>query len=231
MDVKVLGCYGRFAPVGGATSGYLISTNSGKNIVIDLGSGCLSALQKYIKIEDIDLIIASHLHFDHISDIGVLKYAMGFLKIKTIKLYMPSTPNDMHNILSGGFDTAIIDENLVIEDFGVKIEFFKNHHPVETYAVKITEGEKVLVYTSDCMICEDVLNSTAGANAVIGDACILDRDHTQNAAHLSVKSLCESVPKDCNLYLSHLTLKLEKDIQKEANCYHNNARLIEDFTI
>ena len=231
MEVKVLGCYGRFAPVGGATSGYLITTNSGKNIVIDLGSGCLSNLQKHIDIKDIDVIILSHLHFDHVSDVGVLKYALGFLGVKNVKLYMPQTPVDMFNIISGGYNVESICEGKVVEDFGVKIEFVANHHPVETFAVRVYEGNNLLTYTSDCMTASDVINNTRGSNFVIGDACILDKDWCDTAPHVSVKMLSESVPKDCVLYLAHLTSGLENEILLEAKKYHYNSQLVNDFKV
>ena len=231
MEVKVLGCYGRYAPVGCATSGYLIKTNSGKNIVLDLGSGCLSVLQKYIDIKDIDAIILSHLHFDHVSDIGVLKYAMGYLGAKNIDLYMPNTPSDMFSILSGGYNTHIITDNLALDCYGVGIEFISNHHPVQTYAVKITEGENVLVYTSDCMTADDVIRSTANATCVIGDACILHSDWIENAPHLSVKMLSESVSVGVKLYLAHLTSGIEQEILEEASIYHDDCHLVIDFEL
>ncbi len=231
MEVKVLGCYGRFAPIGGATSGYLITTNSGKNIIIDLGSGCLSNLQKYIAVQDIDMIILSHLHFDHVSDIGVLKYAMGFLKVKGIQLYMPNTPKDMFNILGGGFEVNVITDKLLIEQFGLSIQFLSNHHPVETYSVWIIEDGKSLVYTSDCMTSDDILKSTACADYVIGDACVLHSDWSDKSPHVSVRMLSESVPDNCTLYLAHLTSGIENNILAEAKEYHLNAELVCDFKI
>lgn len=229
MEVKVLGCYGRYAPVDCATSGYLIKTSCGKNIVLDLGAGCLSTLQEYIDIEQIDMIILSHLHFDHVSDIGILKYARGYLGLDNIDLYMPKTPSDMFGVLSSGYNANIINDGLVVNCYGVGIKFVSNHHPVETYAVEITEGQNILVYTSDCMTAEDVIRSTANANCVIGDACILHRDWRKNAPHLSVKMLSESVPADAKLYLSHLTSGDEQEILDEASNYHDNCQLIIDF--
>ena len=88
MKIKVIGKYGRYAPFNAATNCYLIQSESGKNIVLDLGSGGLSGLQKYIDIKDIDMVIITHLHFDHASDLGVLAYSLGYLGLNKLKVYI-----------------------------------------------------------------------------------------------------------------------------------------------
>lgn len=231
MQIKVLGRYGRFAPVNGATSGYLIKTDTGKNIVVDLGAGCLANLQKYIDIKDIDIIVLTHLHFDHCSDMGTLKYACGFLGVDKIKTYMPATPVDMYNLMSSGYDTTIITDGMTVDVDGIKLIFNKTSHPVETYSVAIEENGVKLCYTSDCAKAEDILKCASGSNVVIGDACILDDDHKVNAPHLSVKELAESVPQDSALYLAHLTNGIEDEILAESKQYHKESYLVEDFEL
>ena len=73
MELTVLGKYGPFPKEGGATSSYLLKVD-GKVILIDCGAGSVSRLLKHARIEDIDVIIVSHFHFDHSSDLGVLIY-------------------------------------------------------------------------------------------------------------------------------------------------------------
>lgn len=231
MRVRVLGCYGRYAPVGGATSGYLVTTDSGKNIVIDMGSGCLSKLQQYISIRDIDMVILSHLHFDHCSDMGTLNYASAYLGMGNIKVYMPATPKDMYAVISMGFDSQIITEDRVIELGGVRITFAKTTHPVETYAVSITENGKTLCYTSDCALASDIRDLVAKAHVVIGDGCILDSEHHDSAPHLSVKQLAECVPDGTKLYLAHLTSGQESQILTEAKAIHSDSELVRDFEL
>lgn len=231
MKVKVLGCYGRYAPVGGATSGYLVTTDSGKNIVIDMGAGCLSKLQEYISIADIDMIILSHLHFDHCSDMGTLNYASAYLGVGNIKVYMPATPKDMYAVMSKGFDSGVITEDRVIDLDGVRITFAKTTHPVETYAVTITDNGKTLCYTSDCALPSDIIDLVSRADVVIGDGCILASEHHANAPHLSVKQLAECMPDGTKLYLAHLTSGQETEILEEAKSSHMDSELVHDFEL
>ena len=75
IKITVLGCYGPFPPIGGATSGYLLelnSQNTQKKFLLDCGSGVLAKLQQYISPNSLDGIIVTHMHYDHCSDLGVL---------------------------------------------------------------------------------------------------------------------------------------------------------------
>src|SRR5699024_11760470 len=68
-----------------ASSVYIIEKD-GFIIVLDMGSGALSKLPNYVDIGDIDAVILSHYHTDHIADVGVLQHA------KLIQYY--TTDND-----------------------------------------------------------------------------------------------------------------------------------------
>ena len=75
MKLTVLGNNGPFPAAGGACSGYLVIEGD-KKILIDCGNGVLANLQKFIKLEEIDAVILTHLHSDHMSDMMVLRYAV-----------------------------------------------------------------------------------------------------------------------------------------------------------
>ena len=232
MRYKVVGKYGRYAPYLQATNCYIIETDNGKNIVLDLGSGALCGLQKYIDISQIDAVIVTHLHFDHACDLGVLAYSVGFLGLDNIKVYMPKTPEIFNECYSSSkFDITIIDETLQFEIDNITFNFAVSPHPVETYSVIMTTNNKKIVYTSDCQDIETIKKNTAGADIVIGDACVLDKDYKNTSPHISVKALSENVPKNCKLYLSHLTFGEEDDILKEAREYRSNADIVDNFEL
>ncbi len=74
MKLKVIGFWGGYPEANEATSGYLIESN-GFNLLIDCGSAVLSKLQESISIDQLDAVVLSHYHHDHIADIGPLQYA------------------------------------------------------------------------------------------------------------------------------------------------------------
>lgn len=232
MEIKAIGKYGRYCPFGEATNCYLVKTTNGKNILIDLGSGSLSLLQKHIKITEIDMVIITHLHFDHVGDLGVLDYALAYLGCKKIPVYMPSSPKETFEIFAkSSFDVKVLNEDIEFCVDNISFKFAKSPHPVETYSVIMTEGDKKVVYTSDCSDAQVVRNNTIGADIVIGDSCILEEQHKITSPHLSVRALAGSVPSSCKLYLAHLTAGDEDKILSEGKKYHKDTSLVTDFEI
>lgn len=154
MELIINGCSGGYPSDTRACSSYLLKVN-GKNIVFDLGPGSLINLQKQIDIEDIDLIVLSHLHFDHYSDLLSLSYSYGMrqkagIEVKPIPIIMPFNDSSDQVIRESDRFTAInLKDNLeyIFED--IKMNFFKTCHPAECYAVRIEAGDRVIAYTGD----------------------------------------------------------------------------------
>src|SRR5699024_12160971 len=69
MKVTVIGCWGGYPAPDGATSAYLLEKD-GFRLMVDMGSGALAKIQTYVHVMDIDAVILSHYHHDHIADIG-----------------------------------------------------------------------------------------------------------------------------------------------------------------
>lgn len=156
MKLTVLGCQSPFPGPGGATSGYLLQTEQG-NILIDAGSGVVSQLQKSVPIEAIDAVILSHLHEDHISDMGMLQYAyMVYRKMGKVESLLPvyypkhSLPEQAARLL---YDSAVdlhpIDARDTLDISGLKISFQLTQHSIPCFAMRFVEGENVLVYGAD----------------------------------------------------------------------------------
>src|SRR4029453_1592114 len=67
MRLTVLGCAGSFPGPGPACSAYLVEAD-GFRLMLDFGTGSLSALQRYASLTSVDAILLSHLHLDHMVD-------------------------------------------------------------------------------------------------------------------------------------------------------------------
>ena len=59
---------------GGACSGYLVE-DEGIRVLLDCGSGVLGKLRAVVDYADVDAVVVSHLHADHILDL--VPYACG----------------------------------------------------------------------------------------------------------------------------------------------------------
>ena len=67
MKLTVLGCAGSFPGPDSACSAYLIEAD-GFRLMLDFGTGSLSALQRYAGLRRVDAVLLSHLHCDHMLD-------------------------------------------------------------------------------------------------------------------------------------------------------------------
>ena len=75
VKLTIVGCAGSFPSAESPASCYLIEAPyEGRTyrLVVDLGSGALGALQRYVDLRDVDAVALSHLHPDHCFDLSGL---------------------------------------------------------------------------------------------------------------------------------------------------------------
>ena len=197
MEVVILGKYGPFSVNGGSTSGYLVKA-SNDACVLDLGSGTVSKLLNKIDIDSLKFVFLSHLHFDHVSDFGVLSYAINFLsKNKKINLYMFDDGSKMAELIksNSAFNIVNIKEGTIYKEGEFTFSFYKMAHPVISFGIKIISGNKTLSYTGDTTINGDINSLCLGADLLIADGCFLEKDYSISKPHMSVKQVCEIAEK------------------------------------
>src|SRR5690625_5077015 len=159
MELIVIGYWGGYPAENGATSAYMIKKD-GFNLVIDMGSGALSKLQKYINVEQIDAVLVSHYHHDHVADIGVLQYARLVQSYITgedtvLPIYGHAEDQAGFYALTHDYTKGIAyDPNQVLQVGLFSIRFMKTKHPVPCYGMRITDEEKTIVYTADSAYCD-----------------------------------------------------------------------------
>lgn len=241
MKLTVLGNNGPYPKPGGACSGYLIEKENTK-ILIDCGNGVLSRLLAVCKLENIDAIILTHLHSDHVSDVLVMKYAIGINKMKGnftgyIPLYTPLDDCKMVNKFNynEAFKIIEIQEEMPLKINELIIQFKRMKHPVKTYSVKIEDSNtnKVFVYSADTSFNNGLIDFAKNADLFLCEAGILEKDRTQDSPHLSVKQAIEIANKAQvkNLLLTHFWPgysidEIEEEISESENI---NIKISEDM--
>src|SRR5438309_3317469 len=180
MDVTVLGCGAAFPRPGGACSGFLVQ-GGGATVWIDAGNGTFSRLQQVTSWRDLDALIITHGHADHISDVLPLMYAMGFDKNppdEPLPVHAPQQVSDRLLALLGGgrssemFRTVFAFEPLA-EPFdveGLRIEPFPTSHPIDCYGLRLSAEGKTVVYTSDTAFFPELVESCRDADLLIAEA-------------------------------------------------------------
>lgn len=138
--------------------GFLIENDKNK-ILLDCGNGISRLLNFPIDLENL-IIIISHLHKDHYSDLSSVGYAtyvyknLGILKNK-VKVYIPneSSLQDYKYLLNFGnknyLEFITYNEETTLEHGNMKISFSNNPHQVLTYSIKVSTKTNTIVYSSD----------------------------------------------------------------------------------
>ncbi|MTH53350.1 MBL fold metallo-hydrolase [Bacillus mangrovi] len=212
MKLTVIGHWGGYPGPGGASAGYLLQKD-GYSLLLDCGSAVLSNLQEYIELKNLDAVLVSHYHHDHVADIGPLQYARlvaGFLEegLPSLPIYGHTGDKDGFSRLSYKNAAHGVQYNpgsqLEIGPF--RITFLKTDHPAECYAFRITDGEKVLVYTADTSFKEELLSFAESADLLITECNFYAGQDGKSAGHmnsLDAASLAEKAGvKQC--VLTHL---------------------------
>lgn len=212
MKLTVLGTNGGFPAAGGATSGYLLELNN-RHILIDCGSGVLANLFRFIRLEQLDAIILTHLHYDHISDIQVLKYAIDLnrkygLDLPALPVFAPATPESTAATLQSDGDLIVgqINPNSEVNMYGAQVRFLLMEHPVETYGLSIEYEGRKLAYTADSTPCTNLQTLLQDADLALMDAGSLERLRRPKMMHMTA-SECGTLARACqvkHLLLTHL---------------------------
>ena len=137
MKLTILGNNGPYPGPGGACSAYLLSSDT-TNVLIECGTGALANLSRYIDWDQLDAVVLSHLHFDHMSDMLPMQYALQFHPhTGGLKVYAPKTPETVRALLNVPcYDAADI-QDVQIGD--IHFSFTPVRHPVECYALRAAE--------------------------------------------------------------------------------------------
>lgn len=227
MFLTVLGRHGPFPRPGGACSGYLIEDGETR-VLLDCGSGVLSRLLEYMKPEHLSAIVISHLHFDHCSDLLVMRYALDFQEVEEgaqklrVPLYTPAEPFETRLAISQNslFDQHTVKGGDEIQIGSLHFHFVPMAHPVPTNGMRITAASgETLFFTGDTKPYPGMEQAVMGADALLADSCFVDA--TQTGPHLNVKEACQ-LARDAGvkaLYLTHLWGKYdtEEAMKKEID--------------
>lgn len=191
MKLTIIGCWGGYPKAGGASSGYLLEKDD-FTLAIDFGSGVLSKMQNFIGPEELNAVVLSHYHSDHIADIGVLQHArliQGYLGKKT----------DPLPIYGHRFDEAEFNK-LTYKDItygvgydGIKpirigpfeVEFARTKHSVPCFAMKFSTGGKSLVFTGDTAYTENLVPFARGAEVLLCECNFYGHQNGEEAGHMN----------------------------------------------
>jgi ribonuclease BN (tRNA processing enzyme) len=211
IECTVIGHWGAYPGPGDATSCYLLRSG-GSSVLLDCGSGALAALQSYLPLQEVDAVILSHYHADHIADLGCLQYAARIdmdlgRRHKILPIYGHTGSEGFgklsyHSCTVGmPYDGA---SELRIGPF--TFTFAPTVHPDPCYAIKVAVGTSTIVYTGDSGASDSVAGFAHGADLFICEASLYDAYQGRIPGHMSSGEAGAIAHKACvgKLMITHL---------------------------
>ncbi|MGH3872670.1 MAG: MBL fold metallo-hydrolase [Pseudonocardiaceae bacterium] len=199
MLLTVLGCAGSVPAPDSPASGYLVRAGD-TAVVLDLGNGTFSALQRYLDPFRLDALILSHLHPDHCADISAMTvyrryhpkpppcdvlalYGPAEAAERLAAAYAPSAAERSVTDLSDVYDFHPVTEPFRIGQLEVRA--MPVEHLCEAYALRISYAGRTLVYSGDTGPCPQLAELAAGADVLLAEASWPDSPDNPPGIHLS----------------------------------------------
>lgn len=192
MELTVLGASGSFPTADECCSGYLVS-HDGYTIWMDAGSGTMSALQRYVSLEDIDAILLSHRHLDHSADIHMWLHATYTYPLKALPVLAPTGVAETlagvtappRDIFFTKLQWREFSPGDVTELGPFRVEAFEADHSTPNNALRITADGKSIAYSGDTAPTDGVIASARDADLFVCEATwlneqagVMDRVHS-----------------------------------------------------
>jgi ribonuclease BN (tRNA processing enzyme) len=211
VKVTVLGCSGSVPGPDSPASGYLVEADDYR-LVLDLGHGAFGALQRYVRPADVDAVFVSHLHADHCIDltayIVALRYGgVGYRAARPSARIPIIGPSGTRERLGAAYDPLArklgLQELFSFSTFSTpaagecgpfRLSFATTNHPTPTSAVRITHGDRTLVYSADSGESGELVSLAQGADVFLCEAS-LGPDDLAPDVHLTGRQAGEHAAK------------------------------------
>jgi ribonuclease BN (tRNA processing enzyme) len=227
MKLTILGKYSPFPKAGGACPGYLIEYGDSV-LLLECGSGVLSKLQTMKSLFEVKDVVFSHLHFDHMADFLILRYAVATYDrlgqpVNKLNVYAPAQPQLEYSLLEYKdlVNVTGIDKDRQTVFIGeLVVKFYAVEHGIPAYAIKICSPEKTLVYSGDTRPCAAIEEAAKGADLFLCESSAAEAEKEFAAAgHLTSAQAGELAAKAGvkRLLLTHIwPFYEEKQLLDEA---------------
>jgi ribonuclease BN (tRNA processing enzyme) len=162
VRITVLGKSPAWQDAGGACSGYLIE-GGGVRVLLDCGPGVFAKLRARLDYVDVDAVVISHLHADHVNDLVPFASALRYGRRPATAprlIVPPGAPGVLASLCAGGsmrpehiadaFASEVYDPADTVDVGGLRVRFRPVPHFIPCNAVEIAEGPARLTFSADC---------------------------------------------------------------------------------
>lgn len=221
MRLTVIGCSGSMSGPDSASSCYLLQAEGpGEdgasrtwNILLDLGSGAFGALLGHLDPAELDAVVLSHLHADHVVDMTGLEVyrrynpagPLGPVPVLgpagTAERIAALTMEEDLSALDASFSFIEHDPDRTVTVGPFRIDVAPVDHPVPAFGVRVTgpaeggTGDVVLTYSGDTDACDRLVELATGADLFLCEAAFQEGRDSVRGIHLTGRRAGETAAK------------------------------------
>jgi ribonuclease BN (tRNA processing enzyme) len=213
VQVTVLGKSPSWQDAGGACSGYLVRDED-TVLLLDCGNGVFSKLRSHIDYVDVDAVVISHLHADHMLDLVPYSYALTYAPRQqpvAIPPFWEGTDNpakpQLHvpaggretfrrivgawgneDLIENAFELREYDSAEVLSVGTMEIRFHPVPHYLPTHAIGVRSlgnGAGRMVYGADCSPTEELVEFARDTDLLIIEATLPRPERDGVRGHLT----------------------------------------------
>ncbi len=178
MEITFLGTGVAIPQKGRVQSGVLVRLEE-KPLLIDCGSGVLSRFpEAEVSHTEVDTILLSHLHLDHVADVLPLIKANWLRGNTYMKIYGPEGTDDWfskvvdaYEYISDEVDVDVVEllpgKDFTPEGFDCEITCTAAAHSVPTLAYRVTAEDGEFVYSGDTEPSRNIMDLAAESDLLI----------------------------------------------------------------
>jgi len=230
MRLTVLGKSPAWSDAGGACSGYLVEHDD-RSMLLDCGNGVFGKLRERRDYRQIEAVVISHLHGDHVLDLAPFAYALklgpgaGGRGGKP-RLHAPAGAGAFFRRLAGTWeDEMLIVDAFAVEEYepldrievaGVTVRLHPVHHFGATHAVELIspEGGRI-VFGADGRYSDELIAAAKGAEVLIAEATLPEPEARplEQRGHMSAGEAGQVAARAGvgRLVLTHISDELDGD--------------------
>jgi len=219
VRLTILGSSPSWPNPGEASSGYLLETSAGR-LLLDCGNGVLGRLRA-VSDTPPTAIVLSHLDPDHISDLWSVMFGVRYGPLPwqgVTTLYAPpggrvvlSEVLDSYGLRLRDLEQAVaVSEyrtTLPLPAAGATLTFARTKHSSHSYAMRIEDAGRVVVYTGDASLTPGVVEHARAADLLLAEATYALQAPDPTAIHMTAAEAA-GVARDAGvrqLVLTHLS--------------------------
>jgi ribonuclease BN (tRNA processing enzyme) len=210
VKITVLGKSPSWQDAGGACSGYLIQEGD-YSLLLDCGNGVFSKLRGYCDYVDLNAVLVSHLHADHVLDLVPFSYALTYAPRQQPvpvagwpgtdaparpHLYAPTGATDMFRQIAGCWgNDRLVEEAFALHEYHgwdeveagpFQIRFCEVPHYTETFAVELVSASSArLTYGADCSPNDELVRFARDTDLLLIEATLPRPERTGVRGHLT----------------------------------------------